>query len=323
MWTPAIRSSSARDVAAEVGRVPEMPDVELQPERGRPAGVVDQLERLGDRAWRSSTPRRRRAGRARARSACRRARPRRRATRRPSTTVSRARPGRARGPSRSGRRSRARRTRRAGGWTRRARRGAPPDRSGPPSSGSGRIEGIVGTAEAASSPLRSNASSAAASSPSSRELQLPDADAVEPGRRVGGEVLFEARRQRRDLRDREAGRGSTAVAFHVLSHRDRALALVAWRRAWGDRSSHSRSPPGKRSCVSRRPKRSPTPARRSAPVGGSRSSWATSVPEPAPSPGPGQVLAPMCQSRSTGVRWPGRLGNGRQRKFWSRASDPP
>ena len=41
-------------------------------------------------------------------------------------------------------------------------------------------------------------------------------------------------------------------------------------------------------------------------AGAFSSSWATIVPEPAPRPGPGQVLAPMCQSRSTGVRWPGR-----------------
>ena len=50
---------------------------------------------------------------------------------------------------------------------------------------------------------------------------------------------------------------------------------------------------------------------------------ATSVPEPAPRPGPGQVLAPMCHSRSTGVACPGLRGNGRQRKFWSSASAPP
>ena len=46
------------------------------------------------------------------------------------------------------------------------------------------------------------------------------------------------------------------------------------------------------------------------------------LPEPAPRPGPGCVLAPMCQRRSTGVRWPGLAANGRQRKFWSRESEP-
>ena len=40
-------------------------------------------------------------------------------------------------------------------------------------------------------------------------------------------------------------------------------------------------------------------------------------------PGPGQVLAPMCQRRSTGVAWPGLRANGRQRKFWSSESAPP
>ena len=35
------------------------------------------------------------------------------------------------------------------------------------------------------------------------------------------------------------------------------------------------------------------------------------------------VPAPTCQSRSTGVAWPGLLPNGRQRKFWSSASAPP
>src|SRR5439155_935457 len=54
-----------------------------------------------------------------------------------------------------------------------------------------------------------------------------------------------------------------------------------------------------------------------------RSSLATSVPEPAPRPGPGQVLAPMWYRPSTGVRWPGWAANGRQRKFWSSASEPP
>ena len=62
---------------------------------------------------------------------------------------------------------------------------------------------------------------------------------------------------------------------------------------------------------------------RAAMGGGFSSSCATSVPEPAPRPGPGQVLAPMCQSRSTGVAWPGLRGNGRQRKFWSSESAPP
>jgi hypothetical protein len=57
--------------------------------------------------------------------------------------------------------------------------------------------------------------------------------------------------------------------------------------------------------------------------GGFKSSVATSVPEPAPRPGPGQVLAPMCQSRSTAVACPGLRGNGRQRKFWSSESAPP
>ena len=57
--------------------------------------------------------------------------------------------------------------------------------------------------------------------------------------------------------------------------------------------------------------------------GGSSSFRATIVPEPAPRPGPGQVLAPICHSRSTGVVCPGLLPNGRQRKFWSSASEPP
>ena len=45
-------------------------------------------------------------------------------------------------------------------------------------------------------------------------------------------------------------------------------------------------------------------------------------PEPAPSPGPGHVLAPIWKTRSTGVRCPGWRANGRQRKFWSSASEP-
>ena len=49
--------------------------------------------------------------------------------------------------------------------------------------------------------------------------------------------------------------------------------------------------------------------------GGSSSFRATIAPEPAPRPGPGQVLAPICHSRSTGVVCPGLLPNGRQRKF--------
>ena len=56
---------------------------------------------------------------------------------------------------------------------------------------------------------------------------------------------------------------------------------------------------------------------------GRRSSFATIVPEPAPRPGPGQVLAPMWKTPSTGVRCPGWAGNGRHRKFWSSASEPP
>ena len=46
---------------------------------------------------------------------------------------------------------------------------------GPPSSGNGRIDGIVGTADAGSSPLRSNASIAASSSPFSGSFssQIP------------------------------------------------------------------------------------------------------------------------------------------------------
>ena len=62
---------------------------------------------------------------------------------------------------------------------------------------------------------------------------------------------------------------------------------------------------------------------RAATSGGFSSFCATSVPEPAPRPGPGQVLAPMCQSRSTGVVCPGLRPNGRQRKFWSSESEPP
>jgi hypothetical protein len=30
----------------------------------------------------------------------------------------------------------------------------------------------------------------------------------------------------------------------------------------------------------------------------------------------------MCHRRSTAVAWPGLAANGRQRKFWSSASDP-
>src|SRR5437763_1934746 len=55
---------------------------------------------------------------------------------------------------------------------------------------------------------------------------------------------------------------------------------------------------------------------------GRSSSRATRVPEPPPSPGPGQVLAPMWKRFRTGVRCPGCCVNGRQRKFWSSASEP-
>ena len=57
--------------------------------------------------------------------------------------------------------------------------------------------------------------------------------------------------------------------------------------------------------------------------GGSSSCCATSAPLPPPSPGPGCVDAPMCQTPSTGVRCPGCDASGRQRKFWSSASEPP
>src|SRR5437773_1905132 len=56
--------------------------------------------------------------------------------------------------------------------------------------------------------------------------------------------------------------------------------------------------------------------------GGSSRRFATSVPEPAPRPGPGWVLAPICQSRRTGVACPGLAANGRQSRFWSSASAP-
>jgi hypothetical protein len=38
-----------------------------------------------------------------------------------------------------------------------------------------------------------------------RELQLPDADAVDAGLGIGGQVLGEARAEGADLRDREPG----------------------------------------------------------------------------------------------------------------------
>ena len=71
-----------------------------------------------------------------------------------------------------------------------------------------------------------------------------------------------------------------------------------------------------------RHQRRTSPRARSARDGFS-SCCATSVPEPPPSPGPGCVLAPMCQTPGTGVRWPGCEASGRQRKFWSSASEPP
>src|SRR3954470_7249360 len=98
------------------------------------------------------------------------------------------------------------------------------------------------------------------------ELQLPDADRVRAGSAVGAHVFREARRQGRDLRDRKRRPDAGILRF--------------------------------------------------------TNSRATSVPEPPPRPGPGHVLAPMWKRLRTGVRCPGCCAKGRQRKFWSSASEP-
>ncbi len=136
------------------------------------------------------------------------------------------------------------------------------------------------------------------------QLQLPDPDPVEPGRGVGGEVLVEARAERRDLRDREARRAPPAGGFWGSSAC--SVPAVSAEQAG---SSHSSPGPARRAHAGKSRRRSRSTA------GAFSSSWATIVPEPAPRPGPGQVLAPMCQRPSIPVRWPGRLENGRQRKF--------
>ena len=74
--------------------------------------------------------------------------------------------------------------------------------SGPPSSGSGRIEGTAGTAAAVASPLASQQLERLGVA-ALGELQLPDPDPVEPGGGVGAHVVGEGGVQRRDLRDGE------------------------------------------------------------------------------------------------------------------------
>ena len=163
-----------RDVVEHGRRVPEVPGVELEPERRAAARVCDQLEGGGDRArdrpllaavrlvGLEREPRPGEVGLGRERAQCA-----------DDDLTSRigieacSRPGQADD---------------AGG----AERGQPVDRGadrvdpllrilGPPSSGSGRGDGIAGTADAASSPLDSNASSTAPSFPSSGSFssQIP------------------------------------------------------------------------------------------------------------------------------------------------------
>ena len=119
-----------------------------------------------------------------------------------------------------------------------------------------------------------------------RELDLPHADPVHAGSGVGADVGRERRCQGRDLRDRET-RPDAGDSMPVPAAQTRRAA----RRA--------AAPPAAATEPSR-------PGFRSRRRG----------------PGPGHVLAPMWKRPSTAVRWPGWRANGRQRKFWSSASEP-
>ena len=186
-WTPTKRSSSRCDVVRERRRVPEVPDVELDAERGRVARLLDQLDRLGDR--RGDRPvlaavalvrlERRSAGRGAA--ASRRERP--QAVDDGRSRVVRVAPA---ARCRSGRRCRSGGTARAGGATRRAPRRARPGRRARRAAAAAGSTGRAGRPTRDSSPDASSSSSASASSPSG-ELHLPDADPVErrPRRRRG------------------------------------------------------------------------------------------------------------------------------------------
>ena len=205
---------------------------------------------------RSSTPRHRPPGTARVRSGRRRARPRRRACEAVDDDRSRPVGVEPEPAARQADDPLACRTRPAGGSTRRARRSAPPGRPArrgaaaagstarpapptPPRGRSGR------TPRARGRRLRSG------------QLQLPDADAVETGCGVGGEVVLEARRQRRDLGDREARRLRRSRALRErLPAPERAL-----ERARSNRSVERRfrAAPARRASPSRR--RGPGPAR--------------------------------------------------------------
>ena len=74
---------------------------------------------------------------------------------------------------------------------------------------SGRIDGTVGMQFATARPAL--AQQLEVRGVVLRELHLPDADALEPGGRVGGDVLGEGRAHRRDLAEREPHRPTTGT----------------------------------------------------------------------------------------------------------------
>ena len=87
--------------------------------------------------------------------------------------------------------------------SRRTPRRARPGPSGPPRSGSGRIDGTTGTAAADVEAARLEQLERRRVAVLA-ELLLPDADAVEAGGGVEANVVGEARPDRRDLRDRDS-----------------------------------------------------------------------------------------------------------------------
>jgi len=76
--------------------------------------------------------------------------------------------------------------------------------SGPGRAGSGRIEGTAGTQNGRPEPALAERRELLLLA-ALDELELADSDSSDARSRVGGEVLLEARLERRDLDDRERG----------------------------------------------------------------------------------------------------------------------